>query len=307
MPLISTAYPDVIELTARFTRIFNETYEQLPDRIDDFFFRMDSSRVNERFSGVGTYGSIPFFTGSVTYADIAQGYDSTLTPLEFAAGMQIERALMDDDQHSVIDSRPKELASATNRQMQVEGARAFNNSFSVDTRYNSHSEAVALCSNSHTTTSGASTTSGFDNLSTGAFNLVNLATARVQMRGFRGDQAERISIMPDLVLFPAQSIYVDVYETLGSPGRPDTANRAENVHFGQYKAIEWEYLTDVNDWWLIDSRAMKSPSGNIWIDRVKPEFAFVEAFDEIIGKWRTYFRVGQGHWNWRWINGSQVS
>lgn len=307
MAMISTAYPDVTELTARFTRIFYETLDPLPDRIDDFFFRMDSSRVNERFSGVGTYGSIPLFTGSVTYADIAQGYDSTLTPLEFAAGMQIERALMDDDQHDVIDSRPKTLATAVNRQIQVEGARGFNNSFSVDTRYNSHSEGVALCSNSHTTTSGASTANGFDNLITGAFNLVNLATARVQMKGFRGDQAERISIMPDLVLFPAQSIYVDVFEVLNSAGRPDTANRADNVHKGAYKSIEWEYLTDVNDWWLIESSKMKSPSGNIWIDRVKPEFAFVEAFDQIIGKWRTYFRVGQGHWDWRWINGAQVS
>ena len=305
--MVSTNYPDVIELTARFTRIFHETYDQLPDRVNDFFFRMNSSRVNERFSGVGTYGSIPLFTGSVSYADVAQGYDATLTPLEFAAGMQIERALMDDDQHSVIDSRPKALATAANRQMQVEAARAFNNSFSVDSRYNSHSEAVALCSNSHTTTSGASTTTGFDNLITGAFNLVNLATARVQMRGFRGDQAERISVMPDLVLFPAQSIYVDVFETLNSSGRPDTANRAENVHYKKYQAAEWEYLTDVNDWWLIDSSMMKSPQGNIWIDRIKPEFAFVEAFDEIIGKWRVYFRVGQGHWDFRWVNGAQVS
>lgn len=305
--MISTNFPDVTELTARFTRIFNETYEQLPDRVEELFFRMSSTRVNERFSSVGTFGNIPLFTGTVTYGDVAQGYDSTLTPLEFAGGMQIERALMDDDQHDVINSRPKSLAEAMNRLMQTEAARSFNNSFSVDTRYNSHSEAVALCSNSHTTTSGASTTSGFDNLNTGAFNLVNLATARVQMRGFRGDQAERISIMPDLVLFPAQSIYVDVFETLSSSGRPDTANRAENVHYKQYKAIEWEYLTDTNDWWLIDSQFMKSPHGNIWIDRVKPEFAFVEAFDEIIGKWRTYCRIGAGHYDWRWVNGAQVS
>lgn len=308
MALTSTNYPDVIELTARFTRIFHETYDQLPDRVGDFFFKMSSSRVNERFSSVGTYGSIPLFTGSVTYADVSQGYDATVTPLEFAAGMQIERALLDDDQHAVIDSRPKALATAANRQMQVEAARAFNNAFSVDTRYNSHTEAVALCSNSHTTTSGASVASGFDNLITGSFNLVNLATMRDQMRGYRGDQAERISIMPDLIVFPVgSSMYVDVFETIGSEGRPDTANRASNVHFGQYKAIEWEYLTDTNNWFLIDSSFMKSPNGNIWIDRVKPEFAFVEAFDEIIGKWRTYFRVGHGHYDWRWVGGASVS
>ena len=305
-PMISTSFNDVRELTARFTRIFHEEYDQLPDRKNDFFFSMSSTRTNERFSSVGSYGSIPLFTGSVSYADIAQGYDVTLTPLEFAAGMQIERALMDDDQHSVIDSRPKELATAANRQMQTEEARVFNNAFSIDTRYNSHSEAVALCSNSHTTTSGASTASGFDNLITGSLNLTNIATMRIQMRGYRGDQAERITVLPNLIVYPPD-LYVEGFEYIKSPDRPDTANRAKNVHYGEYEIADWEYLTDTNNWFMIDKRMMKAANGNIWIDRVKPEFAFVEAFDEIIGKWRVYFRVGHGHFDWRWMGGSSVT
>lgn len=305
-PMISTNFNDVRELTARFTRIFHETYDQLPDRVADFFFRMNSTRVNERFSSVGAYGTIPLFTGSVSYADIAQGYDVTLTPLEFAAGMQIERALIDDDQHEVIDSRPKALATAANRQMQTEAARTFNNAFSIDSRYNSHTEAVALCSNSHTTTSGASVASGFDNLITGSLNLTNLATMRIQMRGYRGDQAERITIMPDCILYPPD-LYVEGFEYVKSPDRPDTANRAKNVHYGEYEIKDWEYLTDTNNWFMIVTSMMRSPNGNIWLDRVKPEFAFVEAFDEIVGKWRTYFRVGHGHYDWRWIGGASVT
>jgi len=306
MGLTSTNFPDVIEQTARFTRIFNETYNALEDRIGDFFFRMSSSRVNERFSSVGAFGAIPLFTGSVNYADLAQGYDSTLTPLEFAAGMQIERALSDDDQHNVVESRPKQLAESANYQMQVEAARFLNNAFSVDTRYNVHSEAVALCSNSHTTTSGASTTSGFDNLITGSLNLVNLATMRIQMRGYRDDQAKRIKIMPDLIVIPVD-LCVEGFEYIQSPDRPDTANRAKNYNFGKYEVIEWEHLTDTNNWFMMDRKFMKSPNGNIWVDRVKPEFAFVEVFDEIIAKYRTYFRVGQGHYDWRWAGGASVS
>ena len=306
MALTSTNFNDVRELTARFTRIFHETYDELPDRVGDFFLRIGSTRVNQRFSSVGTFGAIPLFTGSVSYADVAQGYDVTLTPLEFAAGMQIERALMDDDQHEVIDSRPKSLATSASRQMQTEGARFLNNAFSIDSRYNSHSEAVALCSNSHTTTSGASTASGFDNLITGALNLTNLATMRIQMRGYRGDQAERISIKPNLIVYPVD-LYVEGFEYIKSPDRPDTANRAKNVHYGEYEIADWEYLPDTNNWFMIDKSMMKAANGNIWIDRVKPEFAFVESFDEIIGKWRVYFRVGHGHYDWRWIGGSSVS
>ena len=306
MPLVRGNFPDVTELTARFTRIFHETYEDLPDRIGDFFFRMSSNRINERFSSVGTYGTIPFFNGTVTYADIAQGYDSVITPLELAGGMQIERRLMDTDQHSVIDSRPKSLASGLNRTEQTECARFLNQAFSVDTRYNVHSEGVALCSNSHTTTSGASTATGFDNLITGSLNFVNIATMRIQMRGYRGDQAERISIVPDTIIIPPD-LYVEGYENVGSPGKPTTANRAENVHFGQYNVVEWEYLTDANNWFMVDSSFMKSPNGNIWIDGVNAEFAFVESFDEIIGKWRVYRCFGHGHYDWRFIGGASVS
>lgn len=304
--LRSTNFTDLTEQTARFTRIFDDTYEQLPDRTGDFFFKMTSKRPNERFSGVGAYGQIPLFTGTVTYADVSQGYDSTLTPLEFAAGMQIGRDLQDDDQHNVIDTKPKSMAVAANRQYQTEASRFLNNAFSVDTRYNSHSEGVALCSNSHTTTSGASTAAGFDNLITGALNLVNLATMRIQMRGYRGDQAERISIMPDLVVIPVD-LCVEGFENIKSPDRPDTANRALNYNYGKYEIIEWEYLNDANNWFMADKSFMKSPSGNIWIDRISPEFAFVEVFDEIVAKYRTYFRVGQGHWDWRWIGGASVS
>ena len=306
MALRSTNFPDVTELTARFTRIFDQAYDELPDRTGDFFFKMTSDRINERFSGVGSYGVIPLFTGTVNYADTAQGYDATQTPLEFAAGMQIERLLLDTDQHNVIDSRPKKLAISANRQYQTEGARFLNNAFSVDTRYNSHSEGVSLCSNSHTTTSGASTASGFDNLITGSLNLVNLATNRIQMRGYRDDQAGRITIVPDQVIIPID-LCVEGFENIMSPDRPDTANRAKNYNYGKYSITEWEYLTDANNWFMVDTSLMKSPSGNIWIDAVKPEFAFVEAFDEIIGKWRVYFRVSQGHWDWRWIGGSSVS
>ena len=154
--------------------------------------------------------------------------------------------------------------------------------------------------------SGASTASGFDNLITGSLNLVNLATMRIQMRGYRGDQAERISIMPDLVVIPVD-LCVEGFENIKSPERPDTANRALNYNYGKYEIIEWEYLTDANNWFMMDKSFMKSQNGNIWIDAVKPEFAFVEAFDEIVGKWRVYFRISQGHYDWRFFGGASVS
>lgn len=304
MALLSSNFADILDV--RFRRIFHDQYDELADRVGDFYSMQTSDRNNERLSSVGTYGDIPQFTGTVTYADVSQGYDATYTHLEWAAGIQIERALFDDDQFAIIDSRPKGMAQSANRLRQTHSARAFNNAFSIDTLFYSHTEGVALCSNSHTTTSGASVASGFDNLVTTGLSATALAAARVQMIGYRGDQAERISVMPDTILIPPD-LYDLAYEIVGSQGKPGVATNDANVHYGQYKVSEWNYLTDTNNWFLMDSAMMKSGYGLLWYDRVKPEFAFVESFDELIGKWRVYFRYSLGHYDWRWLLGAQVS
>ena len=69
-----------------------------------------------------------------------------------------------------------------------------NNAFSIDTLFYNNSEGVALCSNSHITTSGASTSTGFDNLGTASLTATAVAAARISMVDFRGDRAERIGI-----------------------------------------------------------------------------------------------------------------
>jgi hypothetical protein len=45
----------------------------------------------------------------------------------------------------------------------------------------------------------------------------------------------------------------------------------------------------------------------VWVDRIAPEFAMVEEFDTLIGKWRVYYRSGHGHNDWRGLLGAQVS
>jgi len=88
-------------------------------------------------------------------------------------------------------------------------------------------------------------------------------------------------------------------------GNPDTATNASNVHKGSYTAVEWLYLSDVNNWFLIDDTLMKDML--TWVERIRYEFAMVEDFDTLVGKWRLYARYGLGWNDWRWILGSQVS
>ena len=305
MPLTTAGFPDVLD--ARFAKIFTDRYKQVKDFVPLVFTvqgPQGPQKADYRTSSIGAYPDIPEFTGTVTYQTPSEGYDVTITPKEYAAGLSIERRLFEDELFNVIDARPRSMSDAYARTRQKHAAQIFNNAFSVDSTWLNHTEAVALCSNSHTTRSGASTTSGFDNLVTAALNSVSLAAVRIAMKGFRGDQAERIEVNPDELWVPVD-LYQTAHEIIESEKVPETANNASNVHNGQYTIREWIYLSDVNNWFVCDGQMRKDSL--IWFDRVPYDFAMVEDFDTFVGKWRMRARHGHGWQDWRFVNGASVS
>jgi len=302
-PHVSTAFGDILD--PRFQRIFHEQYDQLADRLAEVYtFVADNGRDNMKWSQIGAYGDWTEFDGQVSYDSVSQGYDTTATYLEFTSGTQVERKLFDDDQFQIMDRRPAGLATALMRTRQKHGARVFVNHTSVDTKFYNNSEAVALCSDSHTTTSGASTASGFDNLSTASLSAVTVAANRIKMVGFRDDRGNRIDVQPDELWISPEN-YEIAFEIVNSMGKVDTANNNSNVHKGAYTVHEWNYLSDTNDWWMADSVLRKDAL--FWVDRISKEFAFAEDLDTIIAKWRGYARYAMATVDWRWVNGNSVS
>ncbi len=303
VPHTSGAFGDLLD--PRFQKIFNDQYNQLPDMLGELYsFAPNNGRDSMQWSSVGSYGDWGQFSGTVNYDSASQGYDTTATHVEFASGVQVERKLFDDDQYNIMDQRPRGLATAAQRTRQKHGARILNNAFSVDSFFYNNSEGVALCSNSHTTTSGASTASGFDNLGTAALTATAVAAARIQMVGYRDDRANRISVMPNEIWIPPD-LYEEAFEIVSSMGKVDTANNNRNVHEGAYTIKEWNYLTDTNNWFMTDS-ALRGQSVH-WIDRVPVEFAFAEDLDTLIAKWRGYTRYANAWTDWRFIMGHSVS
>ncbi len=302
-PMTSGSFGDLLD--PRFQKIFVDTLKPLPDMLGEVYTMVPSNgRNNMTWSEVGTLTDWEEFTGTVAFGSISQGYDVTMTPVEFTKGMQVDRKLFDDDQFHIMDQKPKSMAESLHRTRQKHGARIFNNAFSVDTLFYSHSEGVALCSNSHTTTSGASTATGFDNLTTASLTATAVFALRLQMVGYRGDQAEKVEIMPDELWFPPD-LSEQAFEIVKSSGKVDTANNNRNFHEGRYKTHEWRYLTDTNNWFMCDSSLRKQYL--FWQDRVPAEFAMIEDFDTLVAKWRGYTRHGMTYVNWRFVGGSQVT
>jgi len=291
-------------INPRVTKLFYDEYQQLADRIAEIYSIEKSSGNFETASSVGALGNFSQFTGTVTYQSQAQGYDVTATHVPFASGIQIERELYDDDRHNIWQRRPVALAQAAQQTRQKHAARIYNNAASVDSFFYNNTEGVALVSDSHTTNSGASTATGFDNMTTSSLSAVSLAAARIQMRGFRNDVAERISVMPDRLVVPVDLVHI-AQEIVESEGQPDTANNNINVHKGKFTVLDWEYLTDANNWFLEDSRMRKRSL--IWYDRIPLEFAMAEELDTLIAKWRAYMRYSFAWYDWRYILGGIVS
>jgi len=302
-PHVSTAFADLLD--PRFQKIFHDEYAQLPDMIGNLFSTVSTNgRNNMTWSNVGTIPDFAEFNGTVSYTSQSLGYNTTATPVEFSNGIQVERKLFDDDQYHIMDQKPKALAQSAFRTRQKHAARPLNNAFSVDSYFYTNSEAVALCSDSHTTTSGASTASGFDNKVTSALTATAVAAARIQMVQFRGDQAERISISPDELWGPPD-LYEQAFEIITSMGKVDSANNNPNVHKGVYTFYEWNYLTSTKNWFMCDGSMRKQYA--FWSDRIPLEFAMAEDLDTLLAKWRAYMRYFNAITEWRWITGASVT
>lgn len=303
VPAASVAFGDLLD--PRFQEIWDAEYPKHDDMIPKLFRNVPSNgRADMTFSSIGTMTDFEEFTGTVTYNGNHQGYDTRVVPLEFTNGFQVERKLFDDDQYHVMDQKPRGLRASAFRTRQKFAARIFNLAFVNDQYFYVNSEAVPLCSDAHTTTSGASTAVGFDNKITGALSAVAVATARRQFVQFRGDQAEIISMTPDLLLYPPD-LYEQAYEIISSPGKLNTGDNNANVHQGRYEGMEWNYLTNSANWFMIDRAMMDQYL--IWTDRVDLEFGSAEEFDTYIAKWRAYMRFANAWTNWRWILGAEVA
>ena len=303
MTMRSTNWADALD--PRFIEFFDAEYTNIPDYLEKFYPVKKGKLQTERVSQAGALPDMGQFTGSITYNDASQGYDSLFTPLEFAQGIQVERRLVDDDQQDIIMNKPKQLAQTVRRRRETDAARFLNNMFSVDTFFYENTEAVALSSNSHTTTSGASTATGFDNYVTTAMSATAVQALRIQMLKHRNDQGQVISINPDMLVHPID-LEENAYEIVKSQGKLDVATNNVNFNEGRYKLASWIRFTDTNNWAMVDSELMKR-WGLCWFDRVKGEFAMVEDFDTLTGKWRAYCRWAGGHKDWRWFSGAEVS
>jgi phage major head subunit gpT-like protein len=304
-PLDSSQFVRLLD--NRLRMVAEQTYNQLPSMIPTLFGMIDSDSAWEEFFAVGEVPDIPEFTGKISYLPIAPGYHTKIEHKEYAGGIQSERKLLDDKKYAVLDNRAAKLMTAAGRTREKHGARAWQNAFSTAFDYMTSEEGVALCSNSHTTKSGTSTATGFDNLNTTAMNKTTIASSRIQMKQFRNDISERIDIGDNLALVVPDNLEETAWEIINTPLGFDTAGKDANFQSGRYKLITYSRLddTDTNNWFMVDLDKMKEQLK--WLNRISPETKNTIDFQTYIVQTALYMRHSYGWIDWRFILGHQVT
>ena len=304
-PLDSSQFVRLLD--NRLREVAENRYKELPAMIPQIYRTITSDSAWEEFYSIGAVPDIPEFTGKLSTLGVAPGYHYKMEPKEYGAEIQNERKLIDDKKYAVLDNRAAGLMEAAQRTQEKLGARTFTRSFSTAFDFMTSEEGVALCSNSHLTKSGTSTTSGFDNYGTSAASKTSVAATRLLMRRFRNDISERISISDNLGIICPDNL-ADVFEEINrTPKSLDTAEGNVNMQAGRYKIIPYLRLDDddTNNWWMVDLDAMKRDL--VWIDRIKPEIKTTVDFSTYILRTAVYYRCAYGHTDWRWVFGNQVS
>jgi len=260
-----------------------------------------SSKAQEFDLGIGGFGDWREYKGAIEYDENEQLYRTTYTHVEFARGFRVERKLVDDDQYNVINRRPAGLALAAMRKREKDAASVFNNAFSASY---TGGDGIRLCNASHPYSPLNAAVQS--NAGSTALSYTAIEATRRTMREFKDDRGELIPMSPTLILVPPE-LEETASSIVNTMNKVDITDYHDNfVKRVGIQYLVWDYLTDANNWFMIDPGLCKMFLQ--WFDRVPLEFAEDPTSDfSLEARYRGYQRYSYGWSDWRFLFGHAVT
>ena len=274
-----------------------------PSLIPSLYSVRDSDRSKEEHVGLGGAGTDAWdvykMTGQVGEIDYDQTYTSTFTHVTYPARLNIQREWLEDVQYSRVRDYSRQVGISAAQKREKDAASVFNNAFSSSY---TGGDGVALCSDSHPANPNKSGSTQ-DNKGTVALTKANVSTTRQAMMAYEDDSGNLLGVTPDMILVPPE-LEDSAMEAVMSALDPTSANNAINPQAGRFRVVPWHYLTDSNNWFMIDSVWMMESL--LWYNRVNLEFIDVRE-DAVNVQVDARMRYSYGWTDWRWIYGHEVS
>lgn len=287
-----------------------EWYQQMTGVVSPVMqlFGIETSNSSIEYSqGIGSGGLVPEYNSSTDPASSTIEYDSfnplyekTFTHKEYAKGLSIERKLWDDDQMGLIRRRAGMLGIEYGQTRATHASSVFENAFSSSYV---GADAVSLCNDSHPNRPDDTSTT-FDNKGTTALSYTAIKSTLQLGKRMTNDRGVPMPMYYDTIVAPIE-LGETVNEILDAMGKPGTADNDANALSGLQFIVD-PYLTDTNNWFMVDSRQSKLHL--LWYDRVNPELSFDPTSDfNLVARYRGYMRYSFGWDDWRFIYGHEVA
>lgn len=284
-------------------KVFVNAFNVIPSGgslIGPMYNQLTSEKADEKFLETEDIGNMPVFTGDLSYTEFREGNTKTITHQEYALGLKLQRRLVDDDLYNVINRIVSQMGTVARYRMEVDAAspfvNAFNSTFTVF-------DGLSLCNSAHSFLSTSTTQS---NSGSSPFSYAALDATLIAMRKWKGSQDRlMLDTMPDRLLGPVD-LDTQFREVIESKLKPGTTNNNINVFNSSFTIQTTPFLSDTDNWFLIDSRKMKSLDGLIWIQRKPLEFKNTGDFDTYVKKYACYMRYSNSPIHWPWLYGHNV-
>jgi len=273
-----------------------EEYERYPDYIGAIFRIYSSNTWGEQTTTVaGVKAAVEKPEGeAVTFDDPIEGFDKTYTHTTYAIATSFSEELIEDDRLNLVEDTYRSLGLAMYQTRQVQAFGVLNDGFG-----DTGPDGQNLFDTGHTMIDGGSVANRPS--ADIALSVAGMRQMEIDLMKQVNHRNINIHVMPETVIVPPDVAQI-AKELIGSPDRPDTANRAINTFFGQnYKLIVSPFLTSTTAWFAIASKTQHqlrfydrvSPTTKTWEDektgdvntRIRSRFS--TGYSDFIGTWGT--------------------
>ena len=295
-------------LVPNIYRYFDMGFAMRPSMRGNLFSTVASERAWEEFVALGGIDPTPFDQyknqGTIGQLDFNQGYATRFTHEEYPADLILERKFVDDDSYGIVNTRAQRAAAAFDQKQEQEAADVFNNAFDA-TNY-AGTDSQSLCDGAHPA-SPSDTGTTFSNSGTSALTAASIEATRLLMIGYTDDVGNKLNMVPDTLLVPP-ALEGAAHVAVNSMQIPGNANNDANFQYQRWNIIPWQFLSDSNNWFMIDSVLMKMSL--FWFNRVPfgiDTSMIAGKMNQVQINYPLYSRYTYGYSDWRWVYGHNVT
>lgn len=224
------------------------------------------------------------------------GYPKRYNHEDYSLGIGFTHQFLRDIKTRVAKGRSEDLGRSARSTQEEVNATMLNLAFDGATL---GPDGKSLCATDHPNIRGGSQSNKISPVS--ALTVTSYRLALTKFRRFYDDTGvRRVSLDAAQLVVPAELEY-EADEITKSAGRPDTANRVDNVTRNKTNTFVYDYLTDTDNWFLLADK------GQHFLQVFNREMFHVEEDEDEAARvmWvRAFYAQSYGWSHWMGIVGS---